>query len=204
MPFAASREASPSGLASSRLPLRLLSARVSQRVAQRRSTRSAPEPPLCRVPPPAQRTPRRAGRELSAAARRRRVLGALQASQASLGAAGCKSLPEPLGPQSGTCPPRSPRGRPGTGCCAPGSLPGPGSSWRAPGWVGPGPAAERGPRNPFPRARSPLPPAPPRQLRRQLPLCAPPAWRHPGATRWASQAHLPSAAGEPYRWAAWR
>lgn len=69
--------------------------------------------------------------------------------------------------------------------------------------AGPGPAAKGGPGSPFPRARSP-PPAPPRQLRRQLPLFAPPAWLRPGAAPGASPAHLPSAAGEPCRWAAWR
>lgn len=71
VPFAESREASPSGLVFSRLPLRLLSARVCRSAARRRSPRSSPEPPPARRPRPlAQRTPRRAGPELSAAARR--------------------------------------------------------------------------------------------------------------------------------------
>lgn len=81
-------------------------------------------------------------------------------------------------------------------------------SWAAPGALraGLGEAWPRrgGPCNPFPGARSPPPLAPPRQLRLQLPLFAPPAWQRPGATLWASQAHLPSAAGEPCRWVAWR
>ena len=96
--------------------------------------------PTYRAPLPSQRTPRRAGRELSAAAGRSRVLGALQASQASLGAAGCKSLSEPPGPQSCTCPPRSPAGRPRHGVlrsrpfAGPGQLPvRPGLGWARPG-----------------------------------------------------------------------
>lgn len=108
MPFAESREASPSGLAFSRLPLRLLSAPTSGALLQD-ALLPPPLRPRLPLPPPADRTPRRAGPELSAAARRWRALGALQASKASLGAAGCKSLPEPFGPQSGTCLPRSPQ-----------------------------------------------------------------------------------------------
>lgn len=161
--------------------------------------------PTYPAPLPSQRTPRRAGRELSAAAGRSRVQGALQASQASLGAAGCKSLSEPPGPQSSTCPPRSPSGEAQARAAALQALC---RSRAAPGAprAGLGEAGRRrgGPCNPWPGARSPPPPAPPRQLRRQLPLFAPPAWPRPGATRRASQAHLPSAAGEPCRWAAWR
>lgn len=139
MPFAESREASPSGLAFSRLPLRLLSAPASGALLQD-ALLPPPRRPHLPLPPPAERTPRRAGPELSAAARRWRALGALQASKASLGAAGSKSLPEPLGPQSGTCLPRSPT-LPGLGGsskrrCAPRPSPVPVSSRSAPGWVG--------------------------------------------------------------------
>lgn len=158
-------------------PLKLRSVRKAS-AAPRRSARRAPAPPPagCPRPPsarPGGRAPKSAAagesREPCSRARPRRGPRTASPSRSLRGhkaaparPPGSWALPEPEVP------------RPAGLRCAPPSPAGPRPLQAR---LGPGPTAQGGPHSPVPRALS----APPRQLRRQLPLFAPPARRRPGA-----------------------